>query len=721
MERRNFIKSTAVMCGGAMVGPGCLSMKIPMNQNNGVLKGFIVSDSHFGWDPDPRHFKPGVQPRPELQAEMMQRIVRQFPDLDVFLDTGDAHHSGLKGIKGDTARGDWTDIIAGGCAISPFYYVPGNHELAPLNDDGEWRCDSLGSIACRPYYSFDLKGIHFVSLPELEKATLVNKESIEWLKLDLEINKDRSTILLSHNNIKGTTTPFGESGYRGIINTDELLSIMTRYPNIIAWMHGHNHTYEVLRKYNKLFVSNGRIGGFIPPPAWGRVGQGHLGGIYFEVRPDKLVVRSYSATAGKFLDELGETHLSGELKRRTTLDTHASPAYSYGVGGMFDGQRIPVFNHHTDAGRQSELFVSGTDTSVMNDDPELLNYGAYTAGSLGTNWYIAGCSIGHGGGFIKENKTWEWLDPGVRLRPQEVPGQTVDVCIPDFGQGKCHYRCSPGHTYKATLDIDSPQGGQRVQLRIIFQNKEGDELASPAAIERVIKPGLHTYEVEAQMPAEAAQGTIYADPASDHLIQVMAKATFSQLDNELTLLKYELRSADTRQGTVDPAMIVDGKRYAHVGLLGCDKPVRFELATPASGRSVYECKADGNRRVTWLVRQQSLDWQVRNAPVADKGNYLEIGPLRNTWTHRKEVVIAPMRPMNEPYVHRLQNTKRVRIYPLGRNNSVLKIEVLECGDDAGITVYCQKAPAQVLGAKDWKYNAPDLSINVGAGTRIRVI
>jgi hypothetical protein len=736
MNRRDFIKSTAVVCGSVVVGPVCLAQNMSPGQGSGILKGFIVSDAHIGWEPDPRFFKPGTQPAPELQAEMMRRIIRRFPDLDVFLDTGDPHHSGLESIKGDQARGDWTDIVAGECGASPFFYVPGNHDLTPdalspqthrwtaagsqEGEDPEWRCGSLGNLACRPYYSFDLKGIHFVSVPELEAPTLVNQECIEWLKLDLEISKNRTVILLAHNNIKGTTQSFGGKGYRGLLNSEKMLSILTSYPNVIAWMHGHNHTYEVVEKFNKLFVSNGRLGGYNPPPDWGRVGQDHLGGIYFEVRSDKFIVRSYSATAEKFLDELGDLQLSGELRTRTTLDSNARPAYSYGAGGMVDGQRIPVFNHHTMTGKHSELFVIGANTPILNDDPMFLNYQEQVVNSvMGNDWYMAGSSIGPGG-FEKENKIWEWQNPGVRLHSQESPRQTVDVCIPDFRWERCHYRCAPDRKYKAALDIDSPKGGQQLQLQFIFRDKAGMKLASVAVASMVIKPGLHTYEAVAQLPAAEAQATIYTDPASDNQIQIMVKATFSQLSNELTLRKYELRAADAQPDTTDAAIIIDGKRYAHAGLASSDRPVRFKLPVPTSERSVYECQAGGNRRMTWLVRHQALDWQVRNAPVADNGNYLEVGSLRNTWTHRKEVVIAPLGKVNGPYVHRLQNTERVRIHPLNRNNNALKIEVLKCSADAQITVYSQKAPTQVTGAKDWKYNAPNLTISVATGNKIQV-
>lgn len=729
MNRREFIRNTAVICGGVAVGPNCLASETPINKTSGVLKGFIVSDMHVGWMSD-------RQPSTEVQAEMMARIGRRFPDLDVFLDTGDANHSSLEGAKGDQARGDWTDMVPGGCGPKPFFYVPGNHDLMPdalsdqthrwtaagsqAGEDPEWRCDSLGSIACRPYYSFDLKGIHFVSVPQLEAPTLVNRECIEWLKLDLSLNRNRTVILLAHNNIKGTTQTYNGDGYRGLLNSEEILSILNAHPNVIAWMHGHNHTYEVVEKHRKLFVSNGRLGGFTPAEKWGRVGQGHLGGIYFEVRPDKLVVRSYSATAEKFLDELGETHLSAELKTRTTVDDTARPACSYGMGGMLDGQRMPVFNHFAGKGTVAELFVSGTDTSILNDDPKFVNYQLQMAGkSFGNDWYMGGSSIG-AGGFEKENRTWKWQNPGILLPAQETPQTAVRVCIPDYRWERCYHRCSPGRRYKAALEVDSPQGGQSLELQFIFRDKAGRELAAMAASSLLLKQGRHTYEAEALMPPAAAQGTIYADPASDNLVQVMVQATFAGLSSELTLRKFELRTADVEGGTLNPTMVIDGKKYAHVGVMTSGQPVRFEIPTPAAARSVYECRADGNRRVTWLVRHQALDWQVRNAAVSDHGSYLEIGPLRNPWTHRREVVIAPMGGVKEPFVHRLQNTEKVRIHPLNRNRDVLKIEVLACRPAAKIIVHCQKTPTQVLGVKDWQYAAPHLSLSVAAGDKIQV-
>ena len=220
-----------------------------------VLKGFIVSDAHFGWPSE-------QQPSPQKQREMIAHIHDRFPDLDLFLDTGDAHHSSL-GQRVDAARRDWSDIIANQSNQAPFYYVPGNHDIvSPVDGDAERRCCRMGSMSYRPYYSFDIKGIHFVSVPELEHPVWVNKETLDWLRLDLELNRDKSVILLSHNNVKGTTADDNFMlGYRGLANSEDILNLIVPHPNILAWMHGHNHDYVIKESHRRLFVSNGRIGG----------------------------------------------------------------------------------------------------------------------------------------------------------------------------------------------------------------------------------------------------------------------------------------------------------------------------------------------------------------------------------------------------------------------------------------------------------------------------
>jgi len=96
----------------------------------------------------------------------MENILSRFPDLDLFIDTGDAHnndhHNNADPYK---ARKDWVDIIQAGCGQLPFYYVLGNHALRSNEDaDPEMRCNIMGSTTCRPYYSFDMRNINYYDI-----------------------------------------------------------------------------------------------------------------------------------------------------------------------------------------------------------------------------------------------------------------------------------------------------------------------------------------------------------------------------------------------------------------------------------------------------------------------------------------------------------------------------------------------------------------------------
>ena len=220
-----------------------------------VLRGFIVSDAHFGWV-DPR------QPSVAVQIAAMSNIMTRFPNLDVFLDTGDGHHN----TAPDSAYGDWTDVIVRGCGSLPFYFTAGNHEIDSFSHpwDPESKTMRLGSVGCRPYYSFDVKGIHFLVLPELVKTNYIPREELDWAALDLEINRNKTVIILSHNSLLGTTEPREDRGYRVIANSQDIYDLMEKHGRVIAWMHGHNHDYKFVPKPNRLYVSNGRIGGFPP-------------------------------------------------------------------------------------------------------------------------------------------------------------------------------------------------------------------------------------------------------------------------------------------------------------------------------------------------------------------------------------------------------------------------------------------------------------------------
>lgn len=698
LDRRHFLRTLAGGLGSAGIAAHLdASESAPKPQPEAApeaadkLTGFIVADAHFGW-------VNRQQPDIETQREMMRRIVRRFPDLDIFIDTGDIHHGGLRGEPGEIARRQWTDLIANGCGTAPFAYVPGNHEIMGTREgDPEWRCERIGSLSCRPYYSFDVKGIHFVSLPELMRVVYITREALDWLELDLAVHADQTTMLLSHNSLAGTTGPF-EEGYRGLVVSKTILDIMRTRPNVVAWMHGHNHNYQVVARDGELFVSNGRIGGF-DPSRKADDGPYGLGGILFEINRSDVTVRSYSAERQAFLDDLGVRGVSGRLAMKTSFDPTAPTRISYGYGGARDGQRTPVYHHHAGPHQKSELFIAGVTEPEFNDDPSIELFMSRRAGrSKKPHWQLMGSLVRGGNGL------WEHAKPGIRLLPRQSPTHTTSITVPHHGHGQVsHYRCAPGRIYRADVHVDAGPGSQTLRLTFFMHDRDGKQLWSQARPIWTLKPGEQRLSTTVNVPEMSPAKTIYSDQASDNATHLMVQADASKLTSPLLVRRVALSLANAKGETSDAAIVVDGKEHATAGKLEPGKPHRCVIATPRSGRSVIEARATGSRRVTWLIRQTDAPWQVRNAAAVWREGRLDIGPITNPYTKQAEVVIAPLERPTGPYVHRLRQVEQARVIPATADRSEIRIDLVRLRAPAEIIVVGSKRPKAVEGADGWEH------------------
>ena len=76
-------------------------------------------------------------------------------------------------------------------------------------------------------------------------ANYHSAEELAWLKLDLELNQDKTVILVSHNALPDTTAHQTSPVYRQVANSEAIFDLMRQYSNIRAWIHGHNHVYDV--------------------------------------------------------------------------------------------------------------------------------------------------------------------------------------------------------------------------------------------------------------------------------------------------------------------------------------------------------------------------------------------------------------------------------------------------------------------------------------------
>lgn len=669
MNRKEFIQRTTILSAASLFLPGCIS-RLPRDKES--LKGFIVSDSHFGWDSP-------VQPRPARQRKMMEIILKRFPDLDMFIDTGDAHHNDRNNLDPVKSRQDWVDIIQAGCRQVPFYYLAGNHDIDTCyGKDPEADCNFLGSVSCRPYYSWDMKGVHFVAIPELVRTVFVNNEILEWVTLDLELNKDKTTILLSHNQLLETTSGH-EPGYRGLLNTDQIWTLLRKYPNVKAWMHGHNHNYEMVEKDGVLFISNGRIGGF--DPAHGAQG---LGGIYFEVTSSGFIAKSYSAEKDKFLtrDDVNDKMLvqyypgrklrpDAKLDFRTSLDVRALPSYAYGMGGANSETVAYAAHHHAVQKGKSTLFIGNSENSALNDDPDFAYFirsGRHGDKNKKTS-YMGGNIKGH----------YDWVDPnGVKLLQAEE-GSLPVIQFPGRNFGKyCYYKVGPGTSYVASVKFSGVTGGQTAQMHCKVCDVAGNEIDQMKSDLWVLEEGDSERTFEVQLPENRDTRTRTNGNGPKEQLHMSFALYVDTRDGDVIVKRVSIDPKDRKGSTKNPTVNFDGKEWQHTGIL--ESYVSYNIPNPQGAYSACSVHAEGSKRLTWLVKHEGWDWQVRNAAVKDNGDSLEFDGLRNPYTHKKEVVFVPSTRLKEPYVYKMRNAMKAKVFPINRGNRKLHFVVEEVAD-----------------------------------------
>lgn len=721
-KRRDFLKGSVFSLAAAPVLSNAMQFRMGKS-GSGTLKGFIVSDAHFGWVND-------QQPTPGRQRELVAHIHERFPDLDLWIDTGDAHHSSLGGkAEFDAATRDWTDIIANQSNRALFFYVPGNHEICgPTHgQDSERRCSRMGSMSYRPYYSFDVKGVHFVSVPQLQHPTYVSKEVLAWLELDLNLNRDKSIILLSHNNIKGTTHYDDDfmAGYRGVDNSDEVMRLINKHPNIIAWMHGHNHDYVAVNQDNRLFVSNGRIGGFNPRHTFD---DGEpLGGIYFELLPDRMVVRCYSAEHQLFLDEgMGREGRSQVLYTPTSVDDAAPTNYAFGHGGFLDGQRAAIYNHHASRASTVSLAISGTADASINENIDFSRYTYRIANPQRQQWHVFGFQVAKDGWpryFNESNDVWRWLDPGIELLARESAEERTYLRIPAPYHGQVmYYRAVAGKEYLSRLTLSSKRGGQEVDLLVKAFSQEGVELWKTVLPRQGVGAGEQEYIFNIQVPGISGRETIYDGAMFDTEVQLALEFRFTSLLEELTVRRAEFFRADAEETTRDAELLFGGRPIRRNGALANGQTEAAELDKPSTARWIAEGSCGGSRRLLWYCRQTDIDWQVRNAPVADRADHLYIERPTNVWSSDREIVIQPVPGvLDEAYVHRIRNMDTARVWPLSRGNARVSIEMLSGAGTGTAEVCASRRPADVKGAESWSYENGIVRIEMKKGACVAVI
>ena len=658
------------MLGSTSLLGGC---QFSEQQNKQALKCFIVSDAHIGWDGK-------EQPSVEEQKKLVRHIVQQFPDLDLAFDTGDAHHGSLNEAERVKARSQWLDAIANQFSVVPFHYVVGNHELGKGESDPEKVACTLGSMPLRPYYAFDSHGIHFVSLPELFNTILISRETLNWLALDLMYNKNKTTIILSHNSIKGTTYNNGESGYRCLANSEEVKALLAQNPQVVAWFHGHNHQYEIVNLKDQVHVSNGRIGGFDPPKKWGDFGQGHLGGIYFEISKDQLNIKAYSATKKAILSELGFPHLQLKKNMATTFAADQRFHYYLGHGMSTNGMRHKIYQHYLST-TDSQL-VWQRQIGPINENPDLHYPTEYEFGGRQQIKML-------GYQFSSRDIKYATSDGNLQVKnPKQL--EEFTLTFPNHRNRKTklfkrgsYYVCENGQRYKLVVEFSSLDLNE-VDLSVLM---DVHTMPYQRVIQKSYTPtkisGQHaTFELAIELDA-VAKDTLYMR----FNLRFKGFPEYFAIQS-IGLYPSEAKDPDVTLSHCSIKMNINAAENSGLMRLNVCQQLESEMQFSGLGENV----------IAWLVQVRDIQWQIRNAVGVMQDNTLTVQRRnRQTEIHNNStIILTPVQPLRF-YLNQMDALKQADIRYL--NTNTIEIRLQDYSEDAQLIFVCPSMPTVILGGE----------------------
>src|SRR5258708_23780834 len=181
--------------GGIPRTTGLIGEASAADAPKGALHFVQISDSHMG-------FKQAANPDPAATLGEAIAKINAMPVQPAFLvHTGDISHLSKE------AEWDAADQIIKG-ANKQVYYIPGEHDVADVDNGKAYLARYGKGTQGRGWYSFDAAGVHFIALinvfdfkPGFKSAGLavLGDEQLEWLEKDVA-HKTASTpiVVLAH-------------------------------------------------------------------------------------------------------------------------------------------------------------------------------------------------------------------------------------------------------------------------------------------------------------------------------------------------------------------------------------------------------------------------------------------------------------------------------------------------------------------------------------------
>ncbi len=237
IDRRGFLKCMAwagtgafcVLTGGVL---NSYSLSDPSHLDHvgkGELSFVQISDSHMG-------FNKAANPDVVVTLKAAVDKINALPAPPEFiLHTGDITH------LSKPAEFDTVDQILQSAPTKNLFFVPGEHDV--LEDNGKQYLDRYGkNTRGSGWYSFDVKGVHFVGLVNvlnLKSGGMgsLGAEQLEWLEEDVKhLSKSTPVVVFAHMPLWNI---YPEWGW-GTDDSAQALSYLKRFGSVTV-LNGHIH------------------------------------------------------------------------------------------------------------------------------------------------------------------------------------------------------------------------------------------------------------------------------------------------------------------------------------------------------------------------------------------------------------------------------------------------------------------------------------------------
>jgi hypothetical protein len=215
------------------------------------------------------------------------------------------------------------------------------------------------------------------------------------------------------------------------------------------------------------------------------------------------------------------------------------------------------------------------------------------------------------------------------------------------------------------------------------------------------------------VPKDLGDNTIYSDPSNDTQLSAWLEIIVTNLTSPLQVVKFELLAKAGKPGSAQ-ALLVNGERFPFAGALS---PCELKPAT--SHREWVQAEFSGAARGVFLVQEIPL-WQARNAPLAMVDGALHIGPLRNDFSPKKNVLLVPLQKMSEPFVHRLGGIAPAVVTPFDPKTKSILVQFDQISGLGEIECVCQKAPDRIVGTTDWSHLKNRLVLKVAKPGKVEI-